>query len=75
MTIPYSQLAIAVDLISFEYKTSNPIIISEKIQEILNVEYSIHQIADYMDINRMENYEQISKQIENGIVIYILNFV
>ena len=61
----YSQLAIAVDLISFEYKTSNPIIIAEKIQEILNVEYSIHQIADYMDINRMEDYEQISKKIEN----------
>jgi len=64
MTKPYSQLAIAVDLVSYEYKTSNPIIIAEKIEEDLGLEYSIHQIADYMDINRLEDYEKQSNKIE-----------
>jgi hypothetical protein len=64
MTKPYSQLAIAVDLVSYEYKTSNPIIIAEKIEEDLGLEYSIHQIADYMDINKLEDYEKQSNKIE-----------
>ena len=64
MIKPYSQLAIAVDLVSYEYKTSNPIIIAEKIEEDLGLEYSIHQIADYMDINRLEDYEKQSNKIE-----------
>ena len=64
MTKPYSQLAIAVDLVSYEYNTSNPIIIAEKIEEDLNLEYSIHQIADYMDINKLEDYEKQSNKIE-----------
>jgi hypothetical protein len=64
MVKPYSQLAIAVDLVSYEYKTSNPIIIAEKIEEDLGLEYSIHQIADYMDINKLEDYEKQSNKIE-----------
>lgn len=64
MTKPYSQLAIAVDLVSYEYQTSNPIIIAEKIEEDLGLEYSIHVIADYMDINKLEDYEQISNKIK-----------
>jgi hypothetical protein len=64
MTKPYSQLAIAVDLVSYEYKTSNPIIIAEKIEEDLGLEYSIHQIADYMDINKLEDYEKQSNKIK-----------
>ena len=64
MTKPYSQLAIAVDLVSYEYQTSNPIIIAEKIEEDLGLEYSIHQIADYMDINKLEDYEKQSNKIE-----------
>lgn len=64
MIKPYSQLAVAIDLVSFEYKTSNPIIISEKIEEDLGLEYSIHQIADYMDINKLEDYEKQSNKIE-----------
>lgn len=64
MIKPYSQLAIAVDLVSYEYKTSNPVIIAEKIEEDLGLEYSIHQIADYMDINRLEDYEKQSNKIE-----------
>jgi len=64
MIKPYSQLAIAVDLVSYEYKTSNPIIIAEKIEEDLGLNYNIHQIADYMDINRLEDYEKQSNKIE-----------
>jgi len=64
MTKPYSQLAMAVDLVSHEYQTANPIIIAEKIEEDLGLEYSIHVIADYMDINKLEDYEKQSKKIE-----------
>jgi len=60
----YSQLAIAVDLVSYEYQTSNPIIIAEKIEEDLGLEYSIHQIADYMNINKLEDYEKQSNKIK-----------
>lgn len=54
----YSQLAVAIDLVSHEYKTSNPIIISEKIEQDLGLDISIHAIADYMDINKLEDYEK-----------------
>ena len=54
----YSQLAVAIDLVSHEYKTSNPIIISEKIEQDLGLDISIHTIADYMDINKLEDYEK-----------------
>ena len=64
MVKPYSQLAVAVDLVIYEYKISNPIIIAEKIEEDLGLEYSIHQIADYMDINKLEDYEKQSNKIE-----------
>lgn len=64
MTKPYSQLAIAVDLVSYEYKTSNPIIIAEKIEEDLGLDYSIHQISDYMNINKIEDYEKQSNKIK-----------
>lgn len=64
MTKQYSQLAIAVDLVSYEYQTSNPVIIAEMIEQDLNLEYNIHQIADYMDINKLEDYEKQSNKIE-----------
>lgn len=64
MTKPYSQLAVAVDLVSFEYKTLNPIIIAEKIEEDLNLNYSIHQIADYMDIKKLKDCKKQSNKIE-----------
>ena len=54
----YSQLAVAIGLVSHEYKTSNPIIISEKIEQDLGLDISIHAIADYMDINKLEDYEK-----------------
>ena len=64
MTKPYSQLSLAVDLVSYEYKISNPIIIAEMIERDLGLEYSIHHIADYMCINKLENYEKQSNKIE-----------
>lgn len=64
MTKQYSQLAIAVDLVSYEYQTSNPVIIAEMIEQDLNLEYNIHQIADYMEINKLEDYEKQSNKIQ-----------
>ena len=60
----YSQVAVAINLVSHEYKTSNPIIISEKIYEDLGLDITIHQIADYIDINKLENYEKESEKLK-----------
>lgn len=57
----YSHLSVAVDLIQSEMKLTNPIEIAEAIEVHLGLEFSIHQISDYLDINRMENYEYESK--------------
>lgn len=59
----YSQIAVAIDLVSNEYKTLNPIIISEKINEDLGLDITIHQIADYMDINKFEDYDKENNKI------------
>lgn len=68
MQKPYSQLAVAVDIIANEYKTSNPIIISEMIQNDLGLDYTIHQVSDYLDINKLEDYEKESNKILNNMV-------
>ena len=60
----YSQLSVAIDLISEVYKTSNPVVISEKLEEDLGLHYTIHQISDYMDINRQEDYEKINNNLK-----------
>jgi hypothetical protein len=52
----------AIDLVMEEHKITNPILISEKIQEDLDMEVSIHQIADYLEINQ-ENWEIESQKI------------
>lgn len=59
----YSHLSVAVDLIQSELKIQNAIEIAEAIEVHLGLEFSIHQISDYLDINRMENYEYESKLI------------
>jgi len=59
----YSHLSVAVDLIQSEMKLTNAIEIAEAIETHLGLEFSIHQISDYLDINRMENYEYESKLI------------
>lgn len=60
----YSQIAMAIDLVAFEYKTGNPVVIAEKIHEDLGLDYSIHQISDYLEINRNIDYEKQSRKIE-----------
>lgn len=61
----YSQLHLAIDLVSHEYQTSNPIIIYEKIEQDLGLNYTIHQICDYLDISKLEDYEKESNKIQN----------
>lgn len=52
----------AIDLVMEEHKITNPILISEKIQEDLDMEVSIFQIMDYLEINQ-ENWEIESQKI------------
>jgi hypothetical protein len=53
----------AIDLVMEEYQITNPILIAEKIQEDLDIEVSIFQIADYLEINQ-ENWIKESNKIE-----------
>ena len=62
MTKPYSQLALAVDLVMNEYKVNNPIEIVELIQKDLDLYYTVHQVMDYLDINKKEDYEKESQK-------------
>lgn len=62
MNKPYSELNFAVDLIQEEFGLKNPIEISEKIHNELNIDLSIHAIADYLDINR-QDYEKESNKM------------
>ena len=66
MVKPYSQFAVAIDLVSHHYQTSNPIEIAELIEQDLGIETSIHAISDYLDINR-QNFEKQSNKIEYEI--------
>ena len=52
----------AIDIIIEEFKLTNPILISEKIAEELDVEVSIFQVMDYLEINQ-ENWEIESQKI------------
>jgi hypothetical protein len=52
----------AIDLVMEEYKITNPILIAEKIQEDLDMEVSIFQIMDYLEINQ-ENWKVESQKI------------
>ena len=65
MVKTYSQISIAIDLIQEEYNTSNPIIIAEKIKDTLGLSYTIHQIADYLDMD--ENFELESNKMYYNI--------
>ena len=62
MTKPYSQLALAVDLVMNEYKVNNPIEIVELIQKDLDLYFTVHQVMDYLDINKKEDYEKESQK-------------
>ena len=62
MSKKYSEYIFAIDLAMEEHKITNPILISEKIQEDLEMEVSIFQIMDYLEINQ-ENWEIESNKI------------
>ena len=53
----------AIDLVMEEHKITNPILISEKIQEDLEMDVTIHQVMDYLEINQ-ENWEIESQKIQ-----------
>lgn len=59
----YPEYIFAIDLIMEEHQITNPVLISEKIEEDLEMEVSIHQIMDYLEINK-ENWELESNKIE-----------
>ena len=58
-----SEYIFAIDIIMEEFKLTNPILISEKIQEDLDMEVTIHQVMDYLEINQ-ENWEIESQKIQ-----------
>jgi hypothetical protein len=68
MTKPYSALAVAIDLLSNEYKTYDPIVLSDKAWEDFGMCISIHEISDYLDINKLEDFETESNKIKNTII-------
>ena len=53
----------AIDLVMEEHKITNPILISEKIQEDLEMDVTIHQVMDYLEINQ-ESWEIESQKIQ-----------
>ena len=53
----------AIDLVMEEHKITNPILIAEKIQEDLEMDVTIHQVMDYLEINQ-ENWEIESQKIQ-----------
>jgi len=66
MSKPYSELALAIDLIMNEYKVTNPIEISELIYNTLGMCTSIHAISDYLEIEQQnikknKKHEYITK--------------
>lgn len=58
----YSQLALAIDLVMNEYKISNSIEIVELIQQDLSLYFTVHQVMDYLDISKKEDYEKESQK-------------
>ena len=58
-----SEYIFAIDIIIEEFKLTNPILISEKIAEELDMEVSIFQVMDYLEISK-ENWKLESQKIE-----------
>lgn len=61
MSYQNSSVQIAVDIISNEYKTTDPLIIHEKIKTDLNMSITIHQILDYFDVIKNAPPKQVEK--------------
>ena len=53
----------AIDLVMEQHQITNPILISEKIQEDLEMDVTIHQVMDYLEINQ-ESWEIESQKIQ-----------
>lgn len=68
MSKQYSEFSFTVDLIMDIYKTSNPIIIAEKALEDLEIDLNIHQISDYLSLEK-EDFEK-----ENRAQYYNINY-
>jgi hypothetical protein len=53
----------AIDLVMEQHQITNPILIAEKIAEDLEMDVTIHQIMDYLEINQ-EDWEIESNKIK-----------
>ena len=53
----------AIDLVMEEHKLTNPIDIAEKIKDDLDMEVSIHQVVDYLDINN-KDWQKMSDKLK-----------
>ena len=53
----------AIDLVMEQHQITNPILIAEKIQEDLEMDVTIHQVMDYLEINQ-ESWEIESQKIQ-----------
>ena len=52
----------AIDIVMEQHQITNPILISEKIQKDLEMDVTIHQVMDYLEINQ-ENWVTESQKI------------
>jgi len=57
-----SELPICLDLIIDCYKTYNPIIISEKLEEEFDIHLTIDQVIDYFETHN-NNYKLIKEEM------------
>lgn len=62
MIKPYSEIAIAIDLVAEVYKTFNPIIIAEKCKEDLDISLTIYQVIDYYELHYNYTFEEPIKE-------------
>ena len=57
----YSEFRFAIDLIIDVYGITNPVLIAEKVKEDLDIELSIHQISDYLEVEHREDYSKVNR--------------
>jgi len=57
-----SSIALAIDLVSNEYKTNNPLIIYENIKKDLGIDITLTQITDYLELSS-EDYKKESNYV------------
>ena len=57
-----NDLPICIDLIIDKFKTCNPIIICEQLEQIFDINLTIDQVIDYFEIHS-NNYELIKEEL------------